>query len=93
MEQLEFYEEQRITAEAHMKKSVWERAFQKWSNAKSQEPATDQGKCGYGVMCDLCGDCSYGSPCVRALNAWLRERGMRIDYNKAEPEDVWRGNI
>lgn len=30
------------------------------------------GACGYGSMCDWCSDNSYGRPCVRALNEYLR---------------------
>lgn len=92
MEQLELYEEQRITVESHTKQSKWERAFQKWCDEKSQEYATDLGKCGYGVFCDCCDGCYNGKPCVRSLNAYARERGLRIDYENADFADIWRGN-
>lgn len=67
----------------------WENAFQKWSNEQSQDGTTPNGKCGYGSMCDFCGDNSYGRPCVRALNEMCRERGVKIDYANRDFEQIW----
>ena len=62
-------------------KRKWENAFQKWSdNNGMSDGAESWGACGYGSMCDYCKDNSYGRPCVRALNAMLRETGKHIDY-------------
>ena len=72
-------------------KRKWEDAFQKWSDEQWSDDYTSVGKCGYGSMCDYCVDNSYGRPCVRALNAMLRETGERVDYENASFEDVWEG--
>lgn len=73
------------------KKRNWENAFQKWSdNHGMQEDCVESwGACGYGSMCDWCEDNSYGRPCVRALNAMCREKGMTIDYDNTDFESVW----
>ena len=91
LEQVEFYAEQTVTHEANIKKARWQAGFQKWSDAKSQDERTEQGKCGWGVICDYCSDCSYGKPCVRALNAMLRDKGGHIDYERADYGDIWGG--
>lgn len=72
-------------------KRKWENAFQKWSDEQWNDDYTSVGKCGYGSMCDYCEDNSYGRPCVRALNAMLRETGESIDYESMSFEDVWEG--
>lgn len=72
-------------------KKRWENGFQKWSNKAFGEEDNTLGVCGYGSMCDYCEDNSYGRPCVRALNAMLRETGERVDYENASFEDVWEG--
>ena len=70
-------------------KRRWENAFQKWSDEQSQDETTPNGKCGYGSVCDWCGDNSYGRPCVRALNEMCRERGIKIDYADRDFEQIW----
>ena len=73
------------------KKRNWENAFQKWSNEQFiGDGINDYGCCGYGSMCDWCEDNSYGRPCVRALNAMCREKGIRIDYSNRNFEEIWR---
>lgn len=75
------------------KKRNWENRFQKWSDEHGmQEYCTESwGACGYGSMCDWCTDNSYGRPCVRALNAMLREKHLQIDYIENFAE-VWSGS-
>lgn len=73
------------------KKRNWENAFQKWSDENGLDGAMSYGCCGYGSMCDWCEDNSYGRPCVRALNAMCREKGLNIDYENRDFEKVWRG--
>lgn len=71
----------------------WENRFQRWSNNQLLEDGTTSyGVCGYGSMCDYCTDNTYGRPCVRALNAYLKENDLTIDYKNAEFTDVWSGN-
>lgn len=71
-------------------KRKWENAFQKWSdNNGMSDGAESWGACGYGSMCDYCKDNSYGRPCVRALNAMLRETGKHIDYTDFDFVKVW----
>lgn len=41
--------------------------------------------------CDYCKDNTFGKPCVRALNALLKEKNITIDYNNADFNDVWNG--
>lgn len=72
------------------KKRNWENAFQKWSDSQWDDDYTSRGKCGYGAICDWCEDNSYGRPCVRALNAMCREKGIRIDYSNRNFEEIWR---
>lgn len=71
-------------------KRKWENAFQKWSDSNGMSDGTESwGACGYGSMCDYCEDNSYGRPCVRALNAMLRETGKHIDYTDFDFIKVW----
>ncbi len=70
-------------------KRRWENAFQKWSDEHNDDGYTSLGACGYGSMCDYCEDNSFGRPCIRALNAMLRETGEKINYEEADFEDVW----
>lgn len=72
-------------------KRRWEYAFQKWSNEHGFTGAESYGSCGFGSMCDWCDDISYGRPCVRALNAMCREKGIKIDYTNRDFESVWKG--
>ena len=51
------------------------------------------GKQGWGSMCDYCEDNSYGRPCIRALNTLLREKNIKIDYEKLSFEDAWDGRF
>lgn len=75
------------------KKRSWENAFQKWSDQHGmQEDCIESwGACGYGSMCDWCKDNSYGRPCVRALNAMCREKGIVIDYSERDFKKIWNG--
>lgn len=71
-------------------KRKWENAFQKWSNDNLMGDTIDSyGCCGYGSMCDWCEDNSCGRPCVRALNAMCREKGITIDYSDFDFTKVW----
>lgn len=80
-----------VLLEYTKKKRNWENAFQKWSNEQFiGDGINDYGCCGYGSMCDWCDDNSYGRPCVRALNAMCREKGIRIDYSNRNFEEIWR---
>lgn len=72
-------------------KRNWENAFQRWSNKEAQDELNPTGICGFGSMCDYCGDNSYGKPCVRALNKLCREKNITIDYNNRNFEDIWNG--
>lgn len=74
-------------------KRNWENAFQKWSDehGMNQDNTEDWGCCGYGSMCEWCEDNSYGRPCVRALNAMLRERHLKISYSDRDFKKIWRG--
>ena len=93
MEQLKMLEvNMRIAQKDDFKKRKrkWENAFQKWSdNNGMSDGAESWGACGYGSMCDYCEDNSYGRPCVRALNAMLRETGKHIDYTDFDFVKVW----
>lgn len=71
-------------------KRNWENAFQKWSNNSFiYEDDTVYGVCGYGSMCEWCNANDYGRPCVRALNAMCREKGISIDYSDRDFEKIW----
>lgn len=78
-----------VLLEYTKKKRNWENAFQKWSDSQWDDDYNPMGKCGYGSMCDWCEDNSYGRPCVRALNAMCREKGIRIDYSNRNFEEIW----
>ena len=69
----------------------WENGFQRWSNKELMDGGTGYGACGYGSMCDYCEDNTYGRPCVRALNAMIREKRLSIDYEKTTYEEAWDG--
>lgn len=72
-------------------KRKWENAFQKWSDymALGEGHINGYGCCGYGSMCDWREDNTYGRPCVRALNAMCREKGIKIDYKSTDFEAIW----
>lgn len=82
-----------VAVEYGKKKRNWEDAFQRWSDSQVLDGTSSLGVCGYGYMCDWCNDNSYGRPCVRALNAMCREKGLRIDYDKRDFEDVWEKGV
>ena len=42
-------------------------------------------------MCDYCEDNTYGRPCVRSLNAMIREKRLKIDYEKTGYVEAWEG--
>lgn len=68
--------------------------FQRWSDKMMDVPTTSEGKCGYGKPCDYCVNDIYTSKwargaCSRALNRMIKETGIQIDYETAEPSDVW----
>ena len=94
-EQLSLFEKAMLSDNlAKKKKSVkrkWEYAFQKWSDEQFMAGRSTEGLCGYGSMCDWCGDNSYGRPCVRALNAMCREKRIQLDYSKRNFEEIWNG--
>lgn len=71
----------------------WENGFQKWSDKEAQDGTNSLGICGYGSMCDYCGDNTYGRPCVRALTAMCRDKGIIIDYAKSNYEEIWYGEL
>ena len=76
------------------KKRNWENGFQRWSdNKSSSSDGKSFGCCGWGSMCDYCEDNSYGRPCVRALNEMCREKGIVVDYDNRNYEDIWSGNF
>jgi hypothetical protein len=74
-------------------KRNWLNAFQRWCDREGQDEYTSLGICGYGAMCDYCEDSGKPKPCARALKAMLRETGRTIDYNNADPCDVWNGDF
>lgn len=78
-----------VLLEYAKKKRNWENAFQKWSDSQWEDDCNPMGKCCYGSMCDWCEDNSYGRPCVRALNAMCRDKGIRIDYSNRNFEEIW----
>ena len=71
----------------------WENRFQRWSNKEFENGTNEFGACGYGSMCDYCIDNDYGRPCVRALNAMCRDRGITIDYTNNDYAKIWSGNF
>ena len=60
---------------------AWENAFQRWCNQQMQDESTPYGCCGFGRICGYCTENDKGRPCVRALNAWAREKRVEIDYS------------
>lgn len=72
-------------------KRKWENGFQRWSDRHSADGGSSFGCCGFGSMCDYCDDNTYGRPCVRSLNAMIREKRLKIDYEKTGYEEVWGG--
>lgn len=95
-EQIRLFEDESNTQSKaeEKKKRNWENAFQNWSNNEALDNDTSiNGKCGYGSMCDYCSDNSYGRPCVRALNAMCREKGIYLNYDLMDFEDVWNGEF
>lgn len=87
------FKEQKAAPDYQKKKKTWENGFQKWSNEQSQKGEEAYGACGYGSMCDYCKDNSYGRPCVRALNAMIRDKRINVKYDKLTYEDAWNGNF
>lgn len=95
-EQIRLFEDESNTQSKaeEKKKRNWENRFQNWSNNEALDNDTSiNGKCGYGSMCDYCSDNSYGRPCVRALNAMCREKGIYLNYDLMNFEDVWNGEF
>lgn len=91
-EQLELYAVEKSPKRHDDKlRRKWENGFQRWSNKAAQDESTSDGVCGFGAICDHCEDNTYGKPCVRALNAMLREKRLSIDYEKVTYEEVWNG--
>lgn len=80
------------STEFDKKKRKWENKFQKWSD-KVFNDGNHYGACGFGAICDYCGDNSYGRPCVRALNEMLRKKRKAIDYDKVTFEDAFDGKL
>ena len=75
------------------KREAWNRRFQKWSDESRLDETTSAGVCGFGYICGWCKDNTYGRPCVRALNAMLWEKHVKIDYDTVDFEDVFYGNL
>lgn len=74
-------------------KRNWENRFQRWSDKMAEDGTVPEGKCGYGLMCDYCEENTYGRPCVRALNEYLRIANIKIDYEKISFDDAWNGRF
>lgn len=85
----DIYTQLRMRHEQEKAKRRWEDRFQKWSNEQSQDGYEPYGCCGTGGLCDYCEDNTYGRPCVRALNALCREKGLKIDYTNYDFKEVW----
>ena len=62
-----------------------------WSDQHSADGGSSFGCCGFGSMCDYCDDNTYGRPCVRSLNAMIREKRLKIDYEKTGYVEAWEG--
>ena len=92
-EQIALYAEEPKKRKTDNVRRRWENGFQKWSNEKGNDGSTPEGACGFGVMCDYCGDNTFGRPCVRALNAMCRDSRIAIDYEKQSYEAAWRGEF
>ena len=74
------------------RKRAWEDAFQKWSNENSQNGLDPLGCCGFGAICDYCEDPAYGRPCVRALNAMVKDKRLTVDYGVRNFADWFMGD-
>lgn len=74
-------------------KRNWENAFQNWCDRNSRDGNTALGSCGNGYICDWCTDNCYGRPCVRALNAMLRDLSVVLDYTDRNFERIWNWTI
>ena len=74
-------------------KRNFENGFQRWSNEQARNEFDSLGICGFGSMCDYCEDNTYGRPCVRALNAMLRDKRITIDYKTKSFQEVWEGDL
>lgn len=70
-------------------KRNWENRFQRWSNKNLNDGLTSYGKCGYSHICDYCADNGYGRPCVRALNAYCKDKKKQIDYTDTFYRKYW----
>ena len=80
----------KLFSEYAKNKRNWEDAFQRWSNKSFENDGTDtSGVCGCSRICDWCEANEYGRPCVRALNAMCRDKGIKIDYSKRNFEEIW----
>ena len=67
---------------------AWENGFQAYSDKMWQDETTPSGKCGYMSFCDYCEDNSYGRPCVRAFNQYIKDRNITVDYSDTD-YDKW----
>lgn len=79
--------------EAKRMKRRWEHGFQRWCDEHQNDGTTEYGACGYGVICDWCSGNDVGRPCVRAWNAWLRDKGLAAHYDTQTFEDAWNGEL
>ena len=70
-------------------KRNWLNRFQRWCDKKQKDETTSEGKCGYGMICDYCKGSELKKPCVKALNNFLKEKKIKIDYNTTDFDDVW----
>ncbi len=93
--QIDIFGNQIVRSASHDEKAKrnFENGFQKWSNEQLHDGTTSLGKCGYGSICDYCKDNTYGRPCVRALNAMLRDKRITIDYKTKSFQEVWEGDL
>ena len=73
---------------AKKQKRNWENAFQNWHFGARRQSAH-----GNGIICDWCSDNCYGRPCVRALNAMLRDLSVVLDYTDRDFERIWNWTI
>ena len=78
---------------AKKQKRNWENAFQNWCNRHGNDEHDSLGICGFGAICDWCADNCYGRPCVRALNAMLRDLSVALDYTDRDFERIWNWTI
>lgn len=77
-----------VSAEQKAKRNFLAR-FQRWCDKEADDETTATGMCGWGDPCDYCADSSVKSPCAKALNAMIKETGIQIDYETADPSDFW----